>query len=115
MLTNKLADILKNKGISINNKGEQPTNGYMVSTKDVYIKSKVLTRELLLSYWKTNKIKIETIDNIFLGVWYDINDGFWYIGLSLNFENWEEAIEIGYQNKQLAIYDIKNNKSIYLN
>ncbi len=114
MLTNKLADILKNKGISINNKGEQPTNGFMVSTKDVYLKSKVLTRELLLSYWKTNKVKLETIDNLYLGVWYDVNEGFWYIGLSLNIMDKKEALEVARENKQLAIYDINENISIYL-
>lgn len=114
MLTNKIADILKNKGISINNEGKEPINGFMVSTKDVYIKSKVLTRELLLSYWKTNKIKIETIENIFLGVWYDVNEGFWYIGLSLNIIDKEEALQVARENKQLAIYDINENASIYL-
>lgn len=50
--------------------------------------------------------------NQFIGVWN--NDGLVYIDISKHYTNKQDAIKNGIKNKQLAIYDLKNKKDIYL-
>lgn len=50
--------------------------------------------------------------NQFIGIWN--NDGLIYIDISKYYSNKQDAIKNGIKNKQLAIYDLKNNCSIYL-
>jgi len=48
----------------------------------------------------------------FIGLWY--NDGLIYLDISRHYKNKQDAIKNGVKNKQLAIYDLKNNCDIYL-
>ena len=50
---------------------------------------------------------------MYIGLWLDNNK--MYIDISINIIDKVEALEFGKKNKQLAIYDIVNNDSIYLN
>jgi len=55
---------------------------------------------------------IKNKKNVFIGLW--IENNLFYIDISKHYLNKQQAIKQGVKNKQLAIYDIKNNKSIYL-
>lgn len=55
---------------------------------------------------------IKDNNNLYIGLWLDNN--VMYIDISININDKVEALEFGKHNKQLAIYDIVNNDSIYL-
>ena len=50
--------------------------------------------------------------NQFIGVWND--DGLVYIDISKHYTNKQDAIKNGIKNKQLAIYDLRLRRDIYL-
>ena len=54
-------------------------------------------------------------NNLFVGVWYDEKTQCYYIDISMIINKKREAERIAKDNKQLALYDLKENKSIYLN
>lgn len=49
-----------------------------------------------------------------IGTWYNKEDGMVYLDVSIPFEDRREALKFASDNQQLAIYDTKNNQSIYL-
>lgn len=55
---------------------------------------------------------IKDKNNMYIGLWLD--SGIMYIDISINIIDKVEALEFGKYNKQLAIYDLVNNDSIYL-
>ena len=55
-----------------------------------------------------NKLKA----NQYIGIWN--HDGLVYIDISRHYTNKQDAIKNGIKNKQLAIYDLKNNRDIDL-
>ena len=57
--------------------------------------------------------KIQTEEGLFVGVWVD--EGEVYVDLSIHIINYNEALEVARNNKQKAIFDLKNKTSIYLN
>lgn len=57
--------------------------------------------------------KIQTEEGLFVGVWVD--EGEVYVDLSIHILNYNEALEVARNNKQKAIFDLKNKTSIYLN
>lgn len=56
--------------------------------------------------------KIQTEEGLFVGVWVD--EGEVYVDLSIHILNYNEALEVARNNKQKAIFDLKNKASIYL-
>ena len=54
----------------------------------------------------------EYTSGLYLGFWVD--NGYLYIEISKKFRSKEAALIEASERKQLAIYDCKNNKSIYL-
>lgn len=55
---------------------------------------------------------IQDKKGLFVGVWLD--GGFYYIDYSINIIDKVEALEFGKKNKQISIYDIKDNSYLYL-
>lgn len=107
-----LSYINNNGGITLNKKSKKAElkRGFMVS--------------LYGSEYKTNDKKEvlkkinEYINNIqdkkglFVGVWLD--EGYYYIDYSINILDRVEALEFGKKNKQISIYDIKDNSYLYI-
>lgn len=102
-----------------------PIAGYMVSTlgnelkihinprlKDEH-KVKELTQQVFKYIANTFDIWHNNLD-MYLGVWYNSEDGLWYLDLSENITDLTEAIKLGKEKKQLAIWDCKNNGEIKL-
>lgn len=104
--------INNNGGITLNKESKKAElkRGFMVS--------------LYGSEYKTNDKKEvlkkinEYINNIqdkkglFVGVWLD--GGFYYVDYSINIIDEVEALEFGKKNKQISIYNIKDNSYLYL-
>lgn len=87
--------------------------GFMVSRKAPNfvhscdeIPKKVLIQAIKKLYTKATKFD-------YLGFW--IDSGKFYLDLSFHIKNKSQAILEGLNNDQLAIWDCKNQKSIYLN
>lgn len=55
----------------------------------------------------------ETVDKP-IGTWYNTENGMIYLDVSIPFEDKKEALQFASDNQQLAIYDIKNDKTINL-
>lgn len=107
-------EIIKNGGFTIDSEYKKinKKNGFMVS---------ILGMEKTFSINNINEIEktikeyqnyIKNKKNMYIGAWLD-NDII-YIDISKHVEKKQNAINLGIKNKQLAIYDIKNNKSIEL-
>lgn len=104
---------IKNGGFSLNKDGKVPVTGYMISCKDLYkIALSDLTSDKL-----DNAIKEATKIGGYIGGWLDTEandkDNF-YLDISINVKDRNEAIELAKKNNQLAIFDIATGESIYL-
>lgn len=115
--------IIKNEGITLDTEKLKNTSlksGFIVSLQDFEYKTKNIDEVInkITSYINiinTLKNKEKTKKTYFVGVWYNIDDGFYYLDISKHFEKLRDAKKFGEVNKQKAIYNLKDNKSIYLN
>lgn len=110
--------IKENKGITLDintMKNTTINTGYSVSLAGYETKEKSIdkTMEIVKDYIKA--VKNLNKNNLFVGVWYDEKTQYYYIDISMIISKRREAEKIAKENKQLAIYDLKNNDSIYLN
>ncbi|MGN0966302.1 MAG: hypothetical protein ACI4OP_01735 [Candidatus Coprovivens sp.] len=55
---------------------------------------------------------IQDKEGLFVGVWLD--GGFYYVDYSINIIDEVEALEFGKKNKQISIYNIKDNSYLYI-
>lgn len=107
-----ISEIIKNGGATLTKDLKNATlkNGYMVSIMGMertYKKENIKElKESIQEYQKILK------NNEYIGLWLD-NDII-YLDISKHFKDLKQAKKVGIKNKQLAIYDLKNNKSIYL-
>lgn len=115
--------ILKNEGMTLDIEKLQNTSiksGFIVSLIDYEYKTKnidevinLITKYIDIINTLKNNEKVKK--TYFVGVWYNKDDGFYYLDISKHFEKLRDAKKFGEVNKQKAIYNIKDNKSIYLN
>lgn len=100
-------ELIKNGGLTLAADYTKATekNGFYVS-KIGY--EKIIDFESLEENLK--KYSKMLLKNEYIGLW--INKGLLYIDITKHYKNKKEALKIGIKNKQLAIFDIKNNKSI---
>lgn len=113
----KLEDIKR----IIENKGEILTKelkkadingGFMVSLEGTETQTKGDDYQAIKKTIEEKQEIIKDNNNMYIGLWLD--SGIMYIDISININDKVEALEFGKYNKQLAIYDIVNNDSIYL-
>lgn len=106
---------LKNGGFTIdkNRKAPKCKSGYVVSDfgrEKTYLlndKSDMVKLEKdIIVYFDY----IQNEDGANVGAW--IEDGVLFLDISRIYQNKKEALKVGKKNRQLAIYDIKNDKSI---
>lgn len=107
-----LKEILKSGGATLTKelKALEKNDGYMVSKIGC---EKTFTLDNLKDLEKEvinyrNKLK----NNEYIGIW--IDKDIIYLDISKHYTTKDKAIKSGIKNKQLAIYDLKNNKSVYL-
>jgi hypothetical protein len=112
MSTSELIKQLDSKGgFSTMLSGESPSSGYMVSlaNKGKIISRKDFTDVDLLDFILNNSAALE---KSYLGAW--IENGNVYLDISNNIPSLFPAIIEAVKNKQVAIYDVTNDKSLYL-
>lgn len=105
--------IIVEGGATLNKYGEDfiSNEGFMVSVFGAEFKT--TDEEIAKNKIEEYIEKIQTEEGLFVGVWVD--EGEVYIDLSIHILNYNEALEVARNNKQKAIFDLKNKTSIYLN
>ena len=111
----KIIEIIENKGATLdyNFNDFKSNRGYMVSLYGQEIKvSKNDIQEIKKEIEKKRDF-IKDKRGLYVGLW--LEGDIIYIDVSIHIINYLKALEVGRYNRQLAIYDLKNNDSIYLN
>ena len=105
-------EIIKNGGATLTSTLEDAElkNGYMVSEVGA---EKTFRLDEVEEIEKTLIEYAEKISaNEYVGAWVDDNK--LYIDISRHYKSKKQALRVGADNKQLAIFDIANAKSIYI-
>lgn len=113
----KLEDIkriIENKGETLTKelKKADINGGFMVSLEGAEVQKNINDINGIKKAIEEKQEIIKNKNNMYIGLWLDNN--IMYIDISININDKVEALEFGKYNKQLAIYDIVNNDSIYL-
>lgn len=105
---------IKNGGLTLAKDLEESTEkkGFYVSMLGYEKTFKIEQVEEIQKTIKEYQQKIKNNKNVFIGLW--IDSDLFYIDISKNYKNKQQAIKQGIKNKQLAIYDIEKNSNIYL-
>lgn len=107
-----IKEIIKNGGATLTSTLENADlkNGYMVSEVGA---EKTFTLDEVEEIEKTLIEYAEKIStNQYVGAWVDNNK--LYIDISRHYKSQKQALKVGADNKQLAIYDVANAESIYI-
>lgn len=106
---------VNNGGITFRLNDDAPTSGYLVSIPAFsQVVEKDFTEQVLKEFVDRNKHLVETVPNLYFGVWLDTDTGFWHLDLSGLAPDKESGIRTGHVAHQLAIWDVRNNKEIRL-
>lgn len=106
--------IIENKGETLTKelKKADINGGFMVSLEGTETQTQGDDYQAINQAIKEKKEIIKNSNNMYIGLWFDNN--IMYIDISINIQNKTEALELAKYNKQLAIYDLENNNSVYL-
>lgn len=107
-----LSYVNNNGGITLNKEGKKArlTDGFMASLYGTEYKTE--NKKEVLE--KVNEYigNIQDKNGLYVGVW--LEDGYYYVDYSINIIDRVEALEFGKKNKQISIYDIKEDKCLYI-
>jgi hypothetical protein len=114
MKIEEIKRIIENGGATLTSELKQAklVNGYMVSLEGAESQVKGEDYQAIIKAIEEKQEIIKDNNNLFIGLWLD--GGIMYVDISINIIDKVEALEFGKYNKQLAIYDLANNDSIYL-
>lgn len=109
-----IEEILKNGGATLdtNYNNFNASAGYIVSLYGYETKINIDNIDAIKKEIETKK-EIAKQLNAYVGLWVD--NVLMYVDISKHIINYNRALEVARNNEQLAVYDIKNDKSIYLN
>lgn len=115
METKKILEIIKNGGATLDyNYNDFVSNrGYMVSIQGQEIKVDKNDVQGIKKEIDKKREFIKDKRGLYIGLW--LENEIMFIDVSIHIIDYLRALEIGRNNRQLAIYDLKNNDSIYLN
>ena len=115
MENNKIMEIIENKGATLdydyNNFSSD--KGFMVSIKGQEVKVNKNNIEEIKKEIEKKKEFIENKKGLYIGLW--LENDILFIDISIHIIDYLEALEVGRNNDQLAIFDLKKKDSIYLN
>lgn len=115
MNNKKIMEILENKGATLDKDYNNFTSdrGFMVSLKGQEVKVNKNDIQGIKKELEKKRDFIQNKKGLFIGLWLD-ND-IMFIDVSIHIIDYMEALEVARDNDQLAIFDLKNKNSIYLN
>lgn len=106
--------LIYERGFSLSAAGEKPTAGFMVSLvgHEKQIDADTLSVFDIEQYLEEHANELTS--GAFLGAWFDIEKtGLMYLDISVNVPDKETALNIGRENKQLAVFDLQTRESVY--
>lgn len=114
MKLEEIKRIIENKGETLTKdlKKAELKKGFMVSLEGTETQVAGNDYKAINQAIADKKEIIKDRDNLYIGLWLD--GGVMYIDISINIQDKAEALEFAKYNRQLAIYDLVNNDSIYL-
>lgn len=114
MKNNKIIEIIENKGATLdyNLNDFKSSKGYIVSIKGQEVKIDKNDIENIKKEIEKKREFIKDKKGLFIGLW--LEDDILYIDVSIHIINYLRALRVARNNEQLAIFDLKNNDSIYL-
>lgn len=106
--------IIENKGETLTKelKKADINGGFMVSLEGTETQTKGDDYQAIKKAIEDKREIIKDKSNLYIGLWLDNN--IMYIDISINIIDKVEALEFAKYNKQLAVYDLVHNDSIYL-
>lgn len=115
MNNKKIIEIIENKGATLDKNYDNfiSDNGFMVSLKGEEVQVDKNNIEEIKKEIENKKKLIENKKGLYIGLWLD-ND-ILFIDVSIHIVDYLEALEVARNNDQLAIFDLKNKDSIYIN
>ena len=116
MLNDKMIKkMIKNGGstLDVNYNNFNASTGYMVSLFGYEVKIDINNIEAIKKELENKKEIAQKINGAYIGLW--VENDLLYIDISKHIIDYNEALETARNNEQLAVYDLKNNVSIYLN
>lgn len=114
MKLEEIKRIIENKGETLTKdlKKAELKKGFMVSLEGTESQVQDTDYNAINQAIASKKEIIGNRDNLYIGLWLDNN--IMYIDISININDKIDALEFAKYNRQLAIYDLVNNNSIYL-
>ncbi|MCI7555073.1 MAG: hypothetical protein MST00_06550 [Tenericutes bacterium] len=114
MKLEEIKRIIENKGETLTKdlKKADLKKGFMVSLEGTESQVQDTDYKAINQAIADKKEIIKDRDNLYIGLWLDNN--IMYIDISINIQDKTEALEFAKYNRQLAIYDLASNDSIYL-
>lgn len=91
--------------------GNSPQSGYMVSVPGPEKVLKSLTARSVDAFTTKHADKLSH-PGAYVGVWFNSEDGQWYLDISVNVRTRSQALKLGRQWSQLAIWDVENGSEI---
>lgn len=106
-------DTMKNNGGTYSITGKKADKGFMVAKEQgAILDLKDFTAESLQEFINQNDKVFKENDNAFIGTW--IANGKAYLDISYNIVDKDQAIKVGKQYNQLAIFDLNTMTEINL-
>lgn len=114
MKNEKIMEIIENKGATLdsNYNNFKSDRGFMVSIKGQEVKTDKNNIEEIKKEIEKKREFIGNKKGLYIGLWLDSD--IMYVDVSIHIIDYMEALEVGRNNDQLAIFDLKNKDSIYL-
>lgn len=115
MENKKIMEIIKNEGATLDSNCNdfKSDNGFMVSLKGHEVQVNKNDIQEIKKEIEKKRDFIQDKKGLYIGLWVDSD--IMYIDISIHIIDYLEALEVGRNNEQKAIFDLKNNDSIYLN
>ena len=107
--------IIENKGATLDKdlKDFNSSKGYMVSLKGQEVKVNKDNIEEIKREIEKKRDFIQNKKGLFIGLW--LEDDIMFVDVSVHIVDYREALEVGRNNDQKAIFDLNKKDSIYLN
>lgn len=91
--------------------GNSPQTGYMVSVPGPEKTLKSLTARSVDAFTKAHAEKLSH-PGAYLGVWFNEEDGLWYLDVSVNVQTRSQALKLGRKWSQIAVWDVANSAEV---